>query len=162
MLKFARSDMTSPFMATAFVVMVAVGALPSAFAQDHIKEHGHAAPTVSSSQVIGAQAADEWLASQLRGAAVVGTDGRRIGEVVDVLLNRNGTVRAFVVGMGGAMGLDAKEIAIDVGQFHDIPPPQNGPRPELRVPLTLEQLAEVPEFKPLPMPDATTGAARPR
>jgi sporulation protein YlmC with PRC-barrel domain len=154
--------MTTPLMAIAFVAAAAVGALPAAFAQDPIKDRGRAAPTVSSSQVIGAQAADEWLASQLRGAAVVGADGRRIGEVVDILLNRNGTVRAFVVGMGGVMGLGVKEIAIDLGQFHDIPAPGNGRRPELKVPLTMDQLAEVPEFKPLPAPDATTGAARPR
>jgi hypothetical protein len=117
-------------------------------------------PTVSSSQVIGAQGADEWLASQLRGTVVVGADGQRIGEVVDVLLDRNGQARAFVVGMGGVMGLGAKEVAIDLGQFHEMPAPTGtGPRAELKVPMTMEQLAAVPEFKPLPVPDATTGAA---
>ena len=116
-------------------------------------------PTVSSSQIIGAQGADEWLASQLRGTAVVGADNRRIGEVVDVLLDRSGKARAFVVGVGGVGGLGAKEIAIDLGQFHEIPAAGNGARAELKVPLTMEQLAGVPEFKPLPMPDATTGVA---
>lgn len=120
---------------------------------------GRAAPTVSSSQIIGAQGVDEWLASQLRGTAVVGADNQRIGEVVDVLLDRSGKARAFVVGMGGVGGLGAKEIAIDLSQFHEIPAAGNGARAELKVPLTMDQLAAVPEFKALPVPDATTGAA---
>jgi hypothetical protein len=116
-------------------------------------------PTVSSSQIIGAQGADEWLASQLRGTAVVGADGRRIGEVVDVLLDRSGKARAFLVGVGGVAGLGAKEVAIDLSQFHEIPAPDNGARAQLRVPLTMEQLAAVPDFQALPVPDATTGTA---
>jgi sporulation protein YlmC with PRC-barrel domain len=145
------------------IALVVAGAAPGAFAQEtgHARggARGSAAPTVSSSQVIGAQAADEWLVSQLRGAAVVGADGRRIGEVVDVLLNRNGQTRALVVGMGGVLGIGSKQVAIDLGQFHDIPAPGAGARPVLKVPLTMDQIAEVPEFKPLPIPDATTGAA---
>ncbi len=119
------------------------------------------AATVSGSQVIGSQGADEWLASQLRGTAVVGADGKRIGEVVDVLLGRNGQARAYIVGMGGVMGLGAKEIAIDISQFQDMPAAAttSANRAELKVPLTATQLAAVPEFKALPVPDATTGAA---
>jgi PRC-barrel domain len=153
-------------MATAVIVTAAAGMMSSALAQvpDKAPEHPGAgrAPTVSSSQVIGAQAADEWLASQLRGTAVVGADNQRIGEVVDVLLDRSGKARAFVVGMGGVMGLGAKEIAIDLSQFHDMPAAAGtGARAELKVPLTRDQLAAVPEFKSLPVPDATTGAAPP-
>jgi sporulation protein YlmC with PRC-barrel domain len=149
---------TFPGRALALSVAVAAAAMPAAFAQ----EPGGNVPTVSSSQIVGAQGTEEWLASQLRGTAVVGSDGRRIGEVVDVLLDRNGQTRAFVVGMGGVMGLGAKEIAIDLGQFHEIPVAGTGDhRAELKVPMTMEQLAGVPEFKPLPVPDATTTGAAP-
>jgi sporulation protein YlmC with PRC-barrel domain len=148
---------TFPGRALALSVAVAAAAMPAAFAQ----EPGGNVPTVSSSQIVGAQGTEEWLASQLRGTAVVGSDGRRIGEVVDVLLDRNGQTRAFVVGMGGVMGLGAKEIAIDLAQFHEIPAPAPGERAELKVPMTMDQLAAVPEFKPLPVPDATTTGAAP-
>jgi len=133
-------------------VLAVLGAVPAAAAEG----------TVSSSQVIGAQGADEWLASQLRGTPVIGGDNQRIGEVVDILFDRNGQARAFVVGAGGVMGLGAKEVAIDIGQFHDVPAVNTeGARPQLRVSLTREVLAAIPEFKPLPMADdsATTGAA---
>jgi PRC-barrel domain len=159
-------NMTQSFCAKAFVVASALGAMSPAFAQmpDKAPEQRDAnrAPTVSSSQIIGSQGADEWLASQLRGTSVVGADNQRIGEVVDVLLDHTGKARAFVVGMGGVMGLGAKEIAIDLSQFREIPAPGNGARAELKVPLTSDQLAAVPEFKPLPVPDPTTTGAAPR
>ena len=141
------------------IAATAFGAISPILAQEPGPQPGGAVPTISSSQVIGAQGADEWLASQLRGTAVVGPDNQRIGEIVDVLLDHSGKVRAFVVGMGGVMGLGGKEIAIDLSQFHEIPAVGSGARPPLKVPLTMEQLAAVPEFKPLPVPDATTGAA---
>jgi len=132
---------------TAAAAIAMLGAAPAPAAEG----------TVSSSQVIGAQGADEWLASQLRGTPVIGADNQSIGEVVDVLFDRNGQARAFVVGAGGVMGLGAKEIAIDIGEFHGVPAlTTEGARPKLRVSLTREVLAAVPEFKPLPVPDPTT------
>lgn len=41
----------------------------------------------------------------------------RIGEVVEVLLDRNGHARAFIVVGGGVLGFSAKEVAIDLTQF---------------------------------------------
>jgi hypothetical protein len=149
--------------AKAFAVASAFSAVSAfasaALAQAPEQPEVRRAPTVSSSQVIGAQGADEWLVSQLRGMAVIGGDNQRIGEVVDVLLDRSGKARAFLVGMGGVIGLGDKEIAIDLSQFREIPAPGNGAKVELKVPLTMEQLAAVPEFRSLPSADATTGAA---
>jgi hypothetical protein len=148
-----------------FVVIAAAGAMTAAFAQEpeqrpeqRPEQPDGAAPTVSSSQIIGSQRADEWLASQLRGTAVVSSDNQRIGEVVDILLDRNGQARAFIVGEGGVMGLGAREIAIDLGQFSEMPA-NGGGRAQLQVRMSREQLANVPEFKPLPSPEETTGAA---
>jgi hypothetical protein len=148
--------MTKAFAAHAFLVTAAAGAMTAAFAQ--APEQPGGAPTVSSSQIIGAQGADEWLASQLRGTAVIGSDNQKVGEVVDVLLDRNGQARAFIVGEGGVMGLGAREIAIDLSQFHEVPA-RDGGKAQLKVPMTKEQLAVVPDFRPLPSPEATTGAA---
>lgn len=154
--------MTRTRIAKAFVVTVTVSVLtispPLAQAPAQPDTSG-AAPTVSSSQILGAQGPDEWLVSQLRGTAVVGSDNQKIGEVMDVLLDRSGQARAFIVGVAGIMGPGgAKEIAIDLTQFQEIPV-RNGARAQLKVPMTREQLALVPEFKPLPLPEATTGSA---
>jgi sporulation protein YlmC with PRC-barrel domain len=117
-----------------------------------------AAPAKSaSSAIINTQASDEWLASKLKGTTVVGADGQKIGDVVDILLDRSGQARAFIVGVGGVLGLGAKDIAIDMTEFHQIPA-TNGNREQLKVDMTKEQLAQAAEFKPLPGPASTTGA----
>jgi PRC-barrel domain len=156
-----ETDVTRAFFAktpaVAVIMAAAAGATTAAFAQETPEQPRGGALTVSSSQIIGAQGVDEWLASQLRGTAVIGSDNQRIGEVVDVLLDRNGQARAYIVGEGG-LGLGAREIAIDLSQFHEERAGEGG-RPQLKVPMTKEQLAIVPAFRPLPSPDETTGAA---
>jgi hypothetical protein len=149
--------MTRTFVARTFAMAAAAGAMTGAFAQEP-EQPGEAPPTVSSSQILGSQGADEWLASQLRGTPVISSDNRRIGEVVDILLDRKGQARAFIVGEGGVMGLGAREIAIDLGQFSEVPA-NGGGKAELKVRMTREQLANAPEFKPLPSPEETTGSA---
>jgi sporulation protein YlmC with PRC-barrel domain len=161
--------MTRTFIAKVLYVAAAAGAMttsfshPPLFAQmpSYTEMPGQpdgAERTVGSSQIIGSQGEDEWLASQLRGTAVIGADNVKVGEVVDVLLDRSGKARAFIVGEGGVMGLGAREIAIDFSQFHQ-EPASGGGKAQLKVPMTKDQLANVPEFKSLPSPEATTGSA---
>jgi sporulation protein YlmC with PRC-barrel domain len=117
-----------------------------------------AAPAKSgSSAIINTQASDEWLASKLKGTTVVGADGQKIGDVVDILLDRSGQARAFIVGVGGVLGLGAKDVAIEMTEFHQMPA-ANG-KEQLKVDMTKEQFAQAAEFKPLPAPAVTTGAA---
>jgi sporulation protein YlmC with PRC-barrel domain len=110
-----------------------------------------------SSQIIDAQGRDEWLVSKLRGTTVVGSDNQKVGDVADVLLDRSGQVKAFIVGVGGVLGLGAKEVAIDLTQFRDVPA-SNGNKAQLKVPMTKEQLTQAPDFKRLPSQPTTTGA----
>jgi sporulation protein YlmC with PRC-barrel domain len=111
-----------------------------------------------SSQIVDAQGRDEWLASKLRGTTVVGSDNQKVGDVVDILLDKTGQVRAFIVGVGGVLGLGAKEVAIDLTEFREVPA-ASGNKAQLKVPMTKEQLTQAPDFKPLPSPPATTGSA---
>ncbi|MBB3948810.1 PRC-barrel domain-containing protein [Aureimonas jatrophae] len=55
---------------------------------------------------------DQLLGSGLMGAQVFGADSERIGEVTDLLLDREGRVIAVVVGIGGFLGLGEKDVAI--------------------------------------------------
>src|SRR5262249_56793816 len=111
-----------------------------------------------SSQIVDAQGRDEWLASKLRGTTVLGSDNQKVGDVVDILLDKSGQVRAFIVGVGGVLGLGAKEVAIDLTEFREVPA-GTGNKAQLKVPMTKEQLTRAPDFKPLPSPPATTGSA---
>jgi len=111
-------------------------------------------------QIVNAQGHDEWLASKLKGTTVVGSDDQKIGSVVDILLDKTGQVRAFIVGVGGVLGLGAKEVAVELTEFREVPA-ADGNREQLRLAMTKDQLAQVAEFKPLPDPAVTTTGAAP-
>jgi len=150
----------------AFIVFAAASGLTmsAAFAQAPERPGaGTAVPPADSakpgsSQIVDAQSKDEWLASKVRGTTVLGSDNQKVGDVVDILFDKSGQVRAFIVGVGGVLGLGAKEVAIDLTQFREVPA-GNGNRSQLKVSMTKDQLTHAPNFKPLPSPPATTGAA---
>src|SRR6266446_6294667 len=154
-----RTDVTK-----AFIVVATISGLmmSTAFAQAPERPGAVGLPADSarpvSSQIVDAQGRDEWLASKLRGTTVVGSDNQKVGDVVDILLDKSGQVRAFIVGVGGVLGLGAKEVAIDLTEFREVPA-TNGNKTHLKVPMTKEQLTQAPDFKPLPSPPATTGSA---
>jgi len=109
-------------------------------------------------QIVNTQSKDQWLASKLKGMTVVGSDDQKIGSVVDILFDKTGQVRAFVVGVGGLLGLGAKQVAIEMTAFREVPA-ANGNSDQLKVLSTKDQLADAAEFKPFPEPATTTGAA---
>lgn len=153
-------------MTKTFIVFATVSGLTMTMALAQAPERpGDGTPSppadstkAGSSQIIDAQGRDQWLASRLRGTTVVGPDNQKIGDVVDILLDRSGQVKAFVVGVGGVLGLGAKEVAIDLSQFHEVPA-SNGNKAQLKVPMTKDQLTQAPEFKRLPSQPTTTGAS---
>jgi len=113
---------------------------------------------IVNSQIVNSQASDEWLASKLKGTTVVGSDDQKVGDIVDILLDKRGQVKAFIVEMGGILGFGARNVAIDLTQFHEMPA-ANGNKEQLKVAMTKEQLNDAADFKPLPGLATTTGAA---
>jgi PRC-barrel domain len=154
------------YMTKIFIVVAAAGGLTMAMALAQTPERPAAAPASppadsarpGSSQIVETQGRDEWLASRLKGTTVLGPDNQKVGDIIDILFDKSGQVRAFVVGVGGVLGLGAKEVAIDLTQFREAPA-GDGNQAQLKVPMTKEQLAQAPIFKPLPSPPTTTGAA---
>jgi sporulation protein YlmC with PRC-barrel domain len=153
-------------MTKAFIVFAAAGGLTMATALAQTPERPAAAPggpaaesaRPGSSQIVEAQGKDEWLASKLKGATVLGSDNQRVGDIVDILFDKSGQVRALIVGVGGVLGIGAKEVAIDLTNFREMPA-SDGNKAQLKVSMTKEQLAQAPNFKPFPSPPTTTGAA---
>ena len=58
------------------------------------------------------QAADEWRATKLVGTTVTGPDNTSIGDVNDLVLEGNGTIKAVVIGVGGFLGIGEKNVAV--------------------------------------------------
>jgi sporulation protein YlmC with PRC-barrel domain len=58
------------------------------------------------------QSSDEWRASKLVGVNVYGADNQKIGDINEVLLDKSGTAKAVVIGVGGFLGMGQKNVAI--------------------------------------------------
>lgn len=56
--------------------------------------------------------ADQWLASDMIGMDVYGSDNQSVGEISDVLVDRQGNVVAVVIGVGGFLGIGQKDVAV--------------------------------------------------
>ena len=54
----------------------------------------------------------EWRASKLVGVNVYGTDNQKIGDINDVLVDRDGNAKAVVIGVGGFLGMGEKNVAV--------------------------------------------------
>lgn len=52
------------------------------------------------------------MGADLRGLAVHGPANERIGEITDLLIEPDGRVAAFIVGVGGFLGIGQKDVAV--------------------------------------------------
>ncbi len=112
-----------------------------------------------SPQVVNAQRSDQWLASNFRGTDVLGSDNEKIGDVSDILFDKTGKIEAFVVSMGGFLGMGAKDVAIAPASFEVVPGDKSkNEADKLKVSMTREQLKQVATFEPYKEPRTTTGA----
>jgi hypothetical protein len=92
----------------ALLTSAALLAAASAFAQT-----GATSPTPPSpSQFLTQHSPGQWRASKLVGVDVYGTDNAKIGDVREVLLNRDGAAEAIVIGVGGFLGIGEKDVAV--------------------------------------------------
>jgi uncharacterized protein YrrD len=73
--------------------------------------------TARAAKVIDQQKPDEWLASRFKGTDVLGADGTKVGSVDDILFDRNGQIKAIVVGVGGFLGIGSKDVALEFNNF---------------------------------------------
>jgi sporulation protein YlmC with PRC-barrel domain len=55
---------------------------------------------------------DMWRASQLDGVNVYNQNNERIGEVDDVLVDKQGKIEAVVIGVGGFLGIGERRVAV--------------------------------------------------
>jgi hypothetical protein len=68
-----------------------------------------------------------------------------MGRIVDVLVDRNGQVRAAIIDFGGFLGVGSRKIAVDWNALHFPQPGKPGGRIALE--LTRDQVRTAPEYK---------------
>lgn len=77
----------------------------------------------TSTQFMNEQPRDQWRGSKLMGLDVYGSDNQKIGDIRDILVDRNGEAKAVVIGVGGFLGIGEKDVAVPFKslQFKDEP-----------------------------------------
>src|SRR5690348_10804204 len=108
---------------------------------------------------VSSQKPDQWLATKFKGTDVVGSDNQKIGDVSDILFDKTGKVEAFVISVGGFLGVGSKEVALAPSSF-DVVPGQNGSADKLKLAATKDELKNAQNFARYepPRPASTTGS----
>ena len=97
------------------------------------------------------QSSDQHLASKFKGTNVIGTDDAKIGDVSDLLFDKDRKIVAFIVGVGGFLGIGAKDVAIDPASFQPVPG-KDATDMKLRLSMTKDELKAAPAFEPYQPP----------
>jgi hypothetical protein len=115
-----------------------------------------------SRQFVTQQASDQWLATKFKGTDVIGSNNEKIGDVSDLLIDQNGKIMAYIVGIGGFLGIGQKDVALAPAAFQ-VQPASDREELKLKLAMTRDELKNAPEFKPAAARAApTTGQAPPR
>jgi sporulation protein YlmC with PRC-barrel domain len=96
--------------------------------------------------VVNSQKSDQFLASSFKGTDVIGPDDKKIGDVNDLLFDKSGNIQAVVVGVGGFLGIGAKDVALTMASF-DLTPGTNGESPKLKLSMTKDELTQAAAFE---------------
>ncbi|MCX5515957.1 hypothetical protein C3941_05020 [Kaistia algarum] len=117
------------------------------------------ATTAMTERFITLQAPDDWLAARLIGSTVYSPADDNLGDINDLVVASNGTVKAVVIGVGGFLGIGEKNVAINPTALERV---ADGNTVKYRLATTKEELTAAPEFKPLDAADvSTTGSTTP-
>jgi sporulation protein YlmC with PRC-barrel domain len=112
----------------------------------------------SSAKFINSQQQDQYLASKFKGTDVIGTDDKKIGDVSDILFDKDGKIVAYVIGVGGFLGIGSKEVALAPNAFQVVPGDRSkNESDKLRLSMTQEELKLAANFEPYKAPGSTTG-----
>ncbi len=108
--------------------------------------------------MITEQKPDQLLASKVKGTDVIGSNNEKIGDVNDMLFDKDGKILAYVVGVGGFLGIGAKDVALSPASFQIVPASERESM-KLKLSMTKDELKTAADFKPYKEPTSTTGQA---
>jgi ribosomal 30S subunit maturation factor RimM len=91
------------------------------------------------------QEMDHFTADRLIGSSVRGIDDEEIGQISDLLIDRDGNVAGVVVGVGGFLGIGERDVALSWDAI-ELTTDEDG-EPVARVDVDQETLENAPEFE---------------
>ena len=118
--------------------------------------------TAATGKFVTKQSSDQHLTSKFKGTDVVGTDDKKIGDVSDILFDKDKKILAYIVGVGGFLGIGAKDVAVEPAAFQMVPG-SSATDFKLRLSMTADELKAAPAFEPYkdPRPATTSSNAPP-
>ncbi len=87
----------------------------------------------------------QWRASDLIGQSVYNRANERVGEVNELVLDRDGKVAAAIIGVGGFLGIGERNVAVNFSSMQTMTDANNA----MRVVLDIDRnrLRDAPEFR---------------
>jgi hypothetical protein len=119
---------------------------PSTSATPSAPAPSAAAKPAGKANFVTKQTSDQHLASKFNGTDVIGADDAKIGDVSDVLFDKDYKVIAFIVGVGGFLGIGSKDVAIDPASFSPVPG-KDATDMKLRLSMTKDELKAAEAFE---------------
>jgi sporulation protein YlmC with PRC-barrel domain len=155
--------MTKPMIGAAIGALIATGALAQVPSTPPVANPAPpaAAQPAAKPAFVATQKSDQWLAAKFKGTTVMDADSQKIGTISDILFDKDGKIEAYVVAVGGFLGMGAKDIALAPTSFEVIPG-KNGNADILKISLKQEELKTAQNFTPYSRPrPTTTGSGAP-
>ena len=107
--------------------------------------------------MISSQSSNQWLVSKFEGSEVLGPDNQKIGSVTDILFDEAGKIDAYIVGVGGFLGLGEKEVALTPSSFQLVKSTDSD-IVKLKTSMTKDQLKKASAFQARAPMSNTTGS----
>ena len=130
---------------------IALTALPLAWAQQQPQKDQPAAPPPAATTPAEkmqpqwyTRQGGEMRASKLIGADVRNTANEDVGEVNEVILDKDGRVAAVVLGVGGFLGMGERDVAVE---FKSLRFAEKDGTPTITIDATKDALKSAPEWK---------------
>jgi len=87
------------------------------------------------------------------GEPVVGLDGKALGRLVDVIVDRSGAPVSAAIDFGGFIGIGSRKIVVPWSALRFAPQASNHP---ITLDMTPAQIKAAPDYKPLSTPPPAT------
>src|ERR1700735_4315875 len=111
--KMLRTLAYTTLFSTALVGSSAYGAdNPTAPANQPAQAQPAQAQATSGVNFVTSQEKNQWRAPKLVGVGVYGADDKQIGKIDDLLLDKNGSAKTIVIGVGGLLGFGKTDVAV--------------------------------------------------
>lgn len=91
---------------------------------------------------------------------MIGADDAKIGDVSDILFDKDQKILAYVVGVGGFLGIGAKDVAVAPSSFQPVPG-KDATDMKLRLSMTKDELKAAEAFVPYQPPRPVSSDASP-